>query len=219
MDYIDIHTHANTATGKYVLNLFPSENLPELSGRLFSIGLHPWDIDNNDYDDKIKIISKLAEIDSCIAIGETGLDKLSTTNFDLQKIIFQKHIEIADEYGKPLIIHCVRAFDELMQIKKMTGSKVPWIVHGFNSKIQVAEKLIDEGLILSFGKALTQPGSNAQKVLEIISDNGFFLETDDSSLSIQEIYIQAANTRKISIAKLMAIIKENFEQTFTLKNE
>jgi len=219
MDYIDIHTHGNSVAVKSVLNLFPGENLPEISGRLFSTGLHPWYIDVKDYNYKIEIVRNWAKNKSCIAIGETGLDKISKTDFDLQKILFEKHIEIAEENDKPLIIHCVRAFDELIGIRKITDSKVPWIVHGYNSKPQIAERLIKEGLILSFGKALTHPGSNAKKILETISENRFFLETDDSPLSIQEIYGFAAKIRKISINTLSEIIQRNFEQTFISQHE
>ena len=219
MDYIDIHTHGNSVAAKSVLNLFPEENLPEISGRLYSTGLHPWYIDINDYNDKIEIVRNWAKNKSCIAIGETGLDKISKTNFDLQKTLFEKHIEIAEENDKPLIIHCVRAFDELIGIRKITGSKVPWIMHGYNSKPQIAERLINEGLILSFGKAMTHPGSNAEKILETISENSFFLETDDSPLSIQEIYSFAAKIRKISINTLAEMIQRNFEQTFISQHE
>jgi len=219
MDYIDIHTHGNSVAVKSVLNLFPEENLPEISGRLYSIGLHPWYIHIKDCNDKIEIVRNWAKNKSCIAIGETGLDKISKTDFDLQKILFEKHIEIAEEYDKPLIIHCVRAFEELIGIKKITGSKVPWIVHGYNSKPKIAERLINEGLILSFGKALTHPGSNAKKILETISENRFFLETDDSPLSIQEIYAFAAKIRKISINTLAEMIQRNFEQTFISQHE
>jgi TatD DNase family protein len=219
LDYIDIHTHHKTATGKTILNLFPTDHLPENSNSVFSIGLHPWHIEASDVLDKIEIVRSLAKLDSCIAIGETGIDKLAETNYDLQTTVFENHVEIAVEMGKPLIIHCVRAFDDLIRIKKNAGSVVPWIVHGFNSNLSIAERLLNEGFTLSFGKALAQNGSNAQKIIGLLMDNDFFLETDDGTFSIKEIYLLAAKIRKTTIENLMTLIQRNFEKTFILPHE
>jgi TatD DNase family protein len=219
LDYIDIHTHSGSVTGKSILNIFPADNLSENPGRLFSIGLHPWYIDQKSYIEKIEIVRIWAKCNTCMAIGETGLDKLAKSDFNLQLIIFDKHIEIAEEFYKPLIIHCVRAFEEIIELKKATGSKVPWIVHGFNSKIQIAEKLINEGMLLSFGKALGNKDSNAAKVMGRIPENSFFLETDDSDLEIQEIYDFGANIRESALTELMAMIQNKFEITYNLPNE
>jgi TatD DNase family protein len=219
LDYINIHTHLNSGSGKSIVNIFPSENQNHAAGNLFSTGLHPWYIDVQDYQRKMEIVRKWSKNTSCLAIGETGLDRLAEADMELQKAIFKQHIEIAEEVGKPLIIHCVKAFDELIAIKRNSGSEVPWIVHGFNSKNQIAEKLIREGMKLSFGRDLAQVKSNAKRALEVIPDHDFFLETDDSHFSIQEIYSFAARIRKISLDELMKMIGRNFEKTFTLQNE
>jgi TatD DNase family protein len=219
LEYINIHTHINSDSDKSIVNIFPSENQIHQTGNFFSTGLHPWYIDIKDYQGKMEIVRNRSKNSSCLAIGETGLDRLAKTDMELQKEILKQHVEIAEEVGKPLIIHCVRAFDELVGIKKNSRSKVPWIVHGFNSNMQVAEKLIREGMVLSFGKALAHKESNANKVLGMVQDHDFFLETDDSKFSIQEIYSFAARIRSISLEELMIMVQRNFEQTFTLQNE
>lgn len=186
--------------------------------RILSIGLHPWFIDPENYLKKISIVSEMAKSGSCVAIGETGLDKLIKTDFDLQKSLFRRHIEIAEEFNKPLIIHCVRAFDELVTMKRASGSTVKWIVHGFNSKMQIAEKLLQEKMILSFGKHLKHENSNASNVLSEISVDDFFLETDDRDMTIQEVYEHAAKIRNLPIDELKKIIYNNFNQTFKYQN-
>jgi len=219
LDYIDIHTHAITADGKSILNLFPSVDLSGLSTGLFSMGLHPWYVGSKDDTDNLQILRTFAANKSCVAIGETGLDKLAKSDFDLQKIIFLKHIEIAEEAGKPLIIHCVKAFEELLRIRKEHCCKVPWIIHGFNSNRQIAEKLLSEGILISFGKALRNPLSNAKRILKMIPDDVFFLETDDCSMKIHEIYDLAADVRKVPLITLKKNIHKNFKQTFGMLDD
>jgi TatD DNase family protein len=216
MEYINIHTHNKKETGKFILNLFPSDPDTELPGSLFCIGIHPWYITNDDEKRKMNMVRELAQHSSCVAIGETGLDKLTKTDFNVQIAVFRQHIEIAEEVGKPLILHCVKAFNELIKLKRTTGSQVPWIVHGFNSSVQTARQLIIEGFFLSFGKALIYPGSNAHKALAIVPDDYFFLETDDSELSIHDVYAHAARCRNNSLEEIATIIEMNFNKTFKL---
>lgn len=219
MDFIDIHTHSFAGSEKAIVNILPTEEaFSELKNRNLSIGLHPWYIDSDSYQKKLSMVLEMAKSPACLAIGETGLDRLVKTDFELQKNIFLSHIEIAEALNKPLIIHCVRAFDELLTMKQKTGSTVQWIVHGFNSKSRIAEKLLDEKIILSFGKHLKYPNSNAAMVLGGMSDNDFFLETDDNEISIQEVYGLAAKIRMISLEELKTIVYKNFKQIFNFQN-
>jgi Tat protein secretion system quality control protein TatD with DNase activity len=51
------------------------------------------------------------------------LDKLHP-NFDLQKDVFLKQIDIAETQKKPIIIHCVKAYSELLEILKSKNLKI-----------------------------------------------------------------------------------------------
>lgn len=77
-----------------------------------------------------------------MAIGEVGLDKVTSTPFDLQMNILQKQLELAKKYDKPVIIHCVKAYSDLIKIKKRDFKMQVWIFHGFNTSWQVAEQLL-----------------------------------------------------------------------------
>lgn len=86
-------------------------------GFVYSAGLHPWHLEKSTPADWDRIVS-LASDPKTVAIGETGLDRVCSTPISLQTEFFLKHIELARQTGKPLIVHCVRATDLLLNIKK-----------------------------------------------------------------------------------------------------
>ena len=106
------------------------------------------------------------------------------------------------------------AIKKVMQLKKNHKPKFPWIVHGFNAKLEVAEMLIRQNIFLSFGKALMYPLSNAAQVLARIPNDWFFFETDDSEYKIMEIYKAASEIRKMEIDNMKSIILQNFKNCF-----
>jgi len=214
--YFNIHSH-QLVHGKDeigIQNVFPEENNKFELGQYYSIGLHPWYIEIETLNESLEKINKAALKPEIIAIGETGLDKITETPLELQIEVFEKHIQISESAKKPLIIHCVKSFNELIQLKKKYKPKLPWIVHGFNSKLEIAEMLIRQNIFLSFGKALKYPLSNAALVLAQIPENDFFLETDDSEYTIKEIYKAAAKIKKIDPDNLKSIILQNFKNCF-----
>ena len=125
----------------------------------------------------------------------------------IQEAVFERHILLSEKYCKPLVIHCVKAFSELVAIKKKHRPTQRWIVHGFANNINIANMLLAEGIVLSFGKNLFNPRSNATKVLPRVSDMSFFLETDDNDISIKDIYAKAAEILGWEINKLQQLQK------------
>lgn len=123
-----------------------------------SVGIHPWHI-NDDWHDAIDRISDLATHDEVWAIGECGLDKLRGPHMDVQIDVMRAHISLAENVGKPLVIHCVKAFDQLLQLHKETAEwckatkrePQPWVIHGFRGKPEQAKQLVAKGLYMSFG--------------------------------------------------------------------
>ena len=216
--YINIHSHAENSAGDtvVVVNVYP-DKLPEFKKEgLYSIGIHPWYIPDKNVGQLLAIVGDLAKREEVVAIGECGLDKLSTVSFDVQQFVFEKHIEIAEKVQKPLIIHCVRSFNELVQIKMHRRATVEWIVHGFNSKLDVADLLLRHEMFLSFGKALLNPESNASKVLPQIEDEMYLLETDDSSVGIDDVYKAASQRVGMDLDLLKLSMQTNFINCFKL---
>lgn len=214
--YIDIHTHQETQLDDRVgvLNIYP-DKIPELkSDGFYSIGLHPWFIPEKGVGKQLDIVAEYAKKPEVIAIGECGLDKLSNTSMDVQQFVFEKQVEIAEKVQKPLIIHCVKSFNELVQIKALTNSTLEWIVHGFNSNLQIADMLLRHEMYLSFGKALLNPDSNASKMLPQLEDEEYMLETDDSSIRIDEVYKASAELLNMDIDILKLSMQTNFINCF-----
>ena len=149
-----------------------------------------------------------------IAIGECGLDKVCKTSFPLQQEVFIAQLLWANEINKPLIIHCVKAFDEILGLLKKHSIKVPVIFHGFNKNRLLAEKIIQQGHWLSFGKALQQPAM--QQIFASLPTNKIFLETDDAAINIQQIYLAATSLKNISMEQLNLQLTKNVHAVFNI---
>lgn len=180
---------------------------------VYSFGIHPWKIDKN-ANDILQEMDTLSRNRRCIAIGECGLDKAIDTDFELQQKMFCEQIQIANEVQKPLIIHCVKAFNELTSCLKKMNNTVPVVIHGFNNNQNIAEDLLKHGYLLSFGKALMSPDSNASEVIKHVGRRNFFLETDDSDVSIRDIYKRASEILGIEEQFLQEQLKNNYQRIF-----
>lgn len=183
-------------------------------GGYYSKGLHPWFLKSNTLSEEIKDLEDQINDDSFLAIGECGLDKLCTTDFELQLEAFEKQIALAEKYHKPLILHCVKAFNELISQRKKSRSKQVWIVHGFNGSPQLAKQLIELGMFISYGINLSRFESKAYQYIEAIPKNRLFLETDISEKSIEDIYSIASARLGISLDQLKNLIWTNYKAIF-----
>ncbi len=181
-----------------------------------SMGIHPWYIDPAGLNQQQEELAKYAKKYNVIAIGECGLDKITETDWQLQVSAFEEQVRLANQLKKPLIIHCVRAFEEVLHLLKVEKVQVPVIFHGFNKNLQLAERLISAGYYLSFGAALLKGGSNASVVLKSIPGDRFFLETDDSPVDIADIYTAAASLLKTEPDALILQLQNNFHRVFNI---
>ncbi len=214
MKIIDIHTHrANDALSIQILNVF-AQNLPDAElNSPFSAGLHPWDIDLVNPEECIKTIERFAAQKNMLAIGECGLDRIISMDFALQERYFRQQIEIAEKFRKPLIIHCVRAYSDLMKFKKASKSDLPWIIHGYAGNLDITQSLIRHNFYFSAGERLLKD-SRKHDVLRAIPPDRLFLETDDGDTSIAEIYSLAAQVLNIDQETLTQFITDNFKRIF-----
>lgn len=206
MFFPDIHTHFHQRNSVSILNTHSSLD------SLHSRGIHPWNVDEN-YKLKLHELETDLQHPSCLALGEIGLDKVCTTDFKLQRKLFIKQIEYSEKYNLPVIIHCVKASNELFQLKKEIKPSQKWIWHGFN-KIQLLQQTLDIEIIPSFGQAIMHNRPLQQEVSKLNS-NQFLLETDSSILSIEAIYKTVANSRNYSLETLQKEQITNFKTIFT----
>lgn len=189
------------------LESFPNESTPNT---WLSAGIHPWYINENNQKNQLEKLAKLAKYQDIKLIGECGLDRLKGSPLPLQEEVFIKQIRIAEEVKKPLIIHCVKCFNELISIKKIVRPKVPMILHGFNNNFHIAQAILERGFYVSLGTALLNENSNAAHLLPKIPLDKLFLETDDKETPIIEIYEKASFLLKMPIDKLIDTIFANY---------
>ena len=217
MDFFNLHTHlgTNQANAVELVNQYPQEF--DAGIRYYSIGIHPWYIVEERVEADLAIIESKLKEPNCLAIGECGLDKRITIPMELQQIVFEKQLLLAQKNNKPVVIHCVAAFQEIIETKKRLHISVPMVINGFSKKDQVAKQLLDNGFYLSFGKYLLQSrslGTALEMVFKSIPDNRIFLETDTVNDGIEKVYEVAANSKGISVVAMQEIIKRNFKSVF-----
>lgn len=210
--YIDIHTHSLKKSE--AIQLFNQSLEEPIHTNLCSVGIHPWYIDIANSQSQLEKLKSILQNETVVAIGECGLDKLTDLPIAEQEVIFKEQIVLAQKLNKPLIIHCVKAFDDLLRIRKEMNATVPMIVHGFNSKKEIALQLLKSGCYFSFGKALFQETSNASSVISFIPLDKLFLETDNSDFSIESIYEKAGKIIQVEVEELKKIISTNFKNVF-----
>ena len=203
MNFFDFHHHdADRKSGIY--NLKFNEEIPEI---FFSAGIHPNALSDG-LEKQLLWLQEISVAENCVAIGECGLDGLIDVDEESQEKAFQAQIEIANSVKKPLIIHCVKRFSQLLKFRKM--SKVPMIVHGFNKRKTIGDDLLKNGLCLSFGKSVLY-NVNLQDFVKHLPIEKLFLETDSSDFEIKELYQKVADLKKISLEDLTQKIKENLK--------
>lgn len=178
---------------------------------MISVGIHPWNI-GEDWEQKLAFLAEAVAWPGVRCIGEAGLDSLRGGDLRVQREVFARQVKIAEAVNKPVIVHCVRAYSELLELKKELKVRVPMVIHGYNRKPELAMRLVEAGFYLSFGREiLSRP--QVQQVLREMPADRFFLETDGHpGIEIQEIYRQAAALREVTPDDLQEKLIENFNR-------
>lgn len=211
--YINIHTHHTEPVEGIISigNLYKDFDTIEPDS-LYSVGLHPWYLATDTWEEQFAVVKEKSQLQNVVVIGEAGLDKVTETDFTLQQTVFAQHIQLANEIKKPLLVHCVRAHAEVIALLKQTPAQVPVIFHGFNKSIELARQLITLGYYLSFGKGLDKQG--LQEIMAALPIAKIFLETDNSTASIEEIYAHAAKAFQIDEVSLSLQLQKNAATVF-----
>lgn len=177
----DCHTHRTDARDA-IINVSPdfTEFRP---GLFYSVGIHPWltaEMPADGIGRLMELLPIAARRSDVVAIGESGFDRLRG-DMVLQRELFVQHARIADDLGKPLIIHCVRAWNDLLQARRDMEPHAPWIVHGFRGKPELARQLTDAGMYISLGERFNSAAA------AVIPPERLLVETDESDLPIDAI--------------------------------
>lgn len=214
--FIDIHTHRTTDQSQSVSikSLFLQNHQEIDAQNFYSLGLHPWHIESAPKIPEVEenLILSLEKHKNIIAIGEIGIDRKSSIDFETQCQYFETQLLLAQKLDKPAIIHCVRAYNDLINFKKKFNLNIPLIIHGYWSNISTTEQLIKHGFYLSLGEKSLEKHSTSN--IRMIPLDKLFLETDDSAIAISTIYEKASKLFKISTTDLSHQIYRNFTDVF-----
>ena len=204
MHYIDFHTH----------HIPVEQNVVAVVDGRDTWGIHPWESLPRPLQKKGELRHSAVppsfggEGGGILAIGECGLDALRGPSMDIQEQVFLQQIALSEELKKPLIIHCVKALDRLLQLHKEQKPTTPWMLHGFRGKPQQLRSLLDSGFYVSFGFAYNEES------LCLCPLGCMMLETDDRVGSIVELYNNVAEKRGLEVAELCKIMAENYQTFF-----
>ena len=215
--YVDLHTHKASSDENVVsvVNLDSSE-MPCGKG-LFSIGIHPWSLDNPGFDVETAFADlerKLGD-SRIVALGEAGLDRVHSATMPLQMEVFERQVALSERYKLPVIIHNVRCTAELVSLRKHLKPKQQWVVHGFGGGLEEAVQLVNQGFMLSVGAALLDERRKIAKALKDIGLSNIFFETDTSDISIIKVYEKAAELLGMSVPDLCDDVWSRFEDVFS----
>jgi TatD DNase family protein len=214
--FIDFHSHLKGAPGKGILrviSLFPGQ-VQEMDGLppLFTTGIHPWHSGDEAFSEDF--FHEMAGIPNFIGIGEIGLDRMTGPGVERQISFFTLQAEMAEKLNKPVTIHCVRAWEEIIHLKKKIHPRQPWTIHGYRGGPDKAERLVSEGFYLSFGAAIMRQDAPLRESLRVCPADRLFLETDEEHVPITSLYTEAALIRGISVQELKMYIAGNFKRIY-----
>ena len=195
----DIHTH-RIDVREAVISVNPWEFAP-VDGLCYSVGIHPWQAARAAEADFDRL-AECATSGNVLMIGECGIDKLRGGDLPMQMSVLERHIALSEQVCKPLVLHCVRASNELCRLRRVLRPRMPWIVHGFRGNAHVASQLLDAGFYLSYGERFNP------EALAITPADRLLAETDESLLPIDEIYRRLAAARQIEVDEFVRNVEE-----------
>ena len=216
--FINIHTHTAKSDDNLIqiVNLNLNQPCPEQG--YYSYGIHPWALDNADFqvDEALNKLKENLQQPQVIALGEAGLDKMHIASFEQQNKLLERQIKLSEALQKPMILHDVRSHNEIIALRKKHKAKQPWIVHGFGGTEQDVKQLIGQGIYLSVGESLLHPERKIHKSFKFIDLDYLFLETDMAEIGVETIYEAAANMLEMDLSALKTRIFANLARLFKL---
>ena len=144
-----------------------------------SYGLHPWHIAERSTNWLTTLREHLSH-DSQATIGECGLDRWKKP-FDLddQILCLEEQIDLANEFQRPLTIHCLQAWGPLLELLLRQTSLTPFLLHAYSGSAEMIPAFIELGAYFSFnGYFLHERKANVREVFRHIPKHRLLLETD-----------------------------------------
>ena len=193
-------------------------------------GIHPCYVKES-YTLELEILRDLLTKRKFAAIGEIGLDYYWDTTFAKeQKTAFEQQLEMAFEYGLPVVIHSRNSMDDTVDmLRAAKGTGLRGIFHCFSGNLRNALDIIDCGLYLGIGGVVTYKNAGLAEVVADLPVEHLVLETDAPYLSpvpfrgkrnessyLKYVVSKIALVKNMSEEKVARITTSNAKNVFAL---
>ena len=202
-DFVCISAHKDD--WKKVANI--AQMLPQ--NVIPAFGIHPWYIENcsNNWVNELKTFLQKYPM---AAIGECGIDRSKNIDINLQEKIFLKQIELAQDLCRPLIIHAVKAQEQIEKLWSKLPPKTAF--HSFNSNLEFLRQIVELGFYVGVNFSILR-NPKKEQILSNIPLAQLLLETD-APYQAREKNGENSPTLLPELAKEIALIRGDDMETF-----
>ena len=201
-----------------------------------SVGLHPQEANRGD-EKFFSELRKLLKEPKVVAIGECGLEYQiqnsppGKINKEKQREVFLRHLDLAAEFNKPVIIHCRNAYMDILEIlreEKRKNAGLRGVVHFFTGRLSQAKELFELGFLISFAGVITFT-SDYDKVIRAAPLEKIMVETDapfvapapyrgrrNEPLYVKYIAEKIAEIKNLALEEVAKITTKNVIELFAL---
>ena len=161
-----------------------ADRFPELR---YGVGVHPLDTEHWQ-EDTPEVLREAAAADSrVVAIGELGLDLFRATNLDEQLAMLVPQLDLAEELGLPVIIHCRDAAEPMLALleqRQSAGHSIQGVMHCWGGTPAEMHAFLAHGLYISFSGTVTFPkAAETHQCAQQVPEDRYLVETDCPFLS------------------------------------
>jgi TatD DNase family protein len=203
--YFDAHAHYTVTDASALhISMLEQSDCPQAA-----YGIHPMDASSDFSWEKL---TNLWSETNCVAVGEIGLDK-RYPDLKTQAAVLERQLASAIELQLPVILHCVKAWNELSVVLKRYDSPLPYVVHGVRKR-QLLQEIHSFGAIVGVGTYALKDAAFLA-ALEVFPPNRILLESDAfSPVDLEPLYACVAKRYSLTLHEFLEIQRETLQNTF-----
>lgn len=194
-----------------------------------AVGFHPHEAKDCD-DAAFAEIARLARAERVVAVGEIGLDyHYDHSPRDVQRVVFERHIALAKELDKPIIVHNRESTEDMVAILSRSGAR--GILHSYTESLDVARELVELGYYISFSGIVTfRSAESLREVARALPHDRVLIETDTPYLApvpyrgranepayVLKVAELLASLWDLSLERVAEQTTSNFERAFSVR--
>lgn len=143
------------------------------------MGLHPTSVKAN-YRDELELVETSLREHKYYGIGETGIDLYWDKTFIREQVVsFRRHLELAEDYGLPVVIHARESLEVIFSEIEVFGTgRVTGIFHAFPGSATDARRVTEMGFMIGIGGVVTFRNGHQHEAAIEVGINNIVLETD-----------------------------------------